>query len=248
MSGINVLYRIPAVRSREIYAEHLREKLGEPESSIYWDEERKGSVWNKWRILNSHKDYPDATHICMLDDDADVVNNFKALAEKAVSAFPDSIMTFCHCNANPVRMAEKPLGSPYLKLANYDFRGISMVVPVMYIDDFMEWWTKWLSHYPKNIYKRDDTSWKMYACVKRIDCILTVPNLVRALEIPSAIHPQWSVRNSDLWTGYDVEPTQFDVDWYGVRQSKKLFDFHLKKDEPVVRYVTAEYKKQLAFM
>lgn len=248
MSGVNVAYRIPAVRSREEHAENLRAKLGEPESSIYWDEERKGSVWNKWRILNSHKDYPDVTHFCLLDDDADVVNGFKPLAETAISNFPDAFVSFCHCNANPVRMAEKPLGSPYLKLANYDFRGISLVFPVKYIDDFMAWWEKWLSHYPKRIYKRDDTSIKMYACVKRIPCILTVPNLVRALEIPSAIHPQWSVRNSDLWTGYDVEPTQFDVDWYGVRENKKLFDFHLKKDEPVVQYVTREYEKQLALL
>ena len=244
MSAVKAIYRIPAVRTREQYAERLRERLSEPETSIFWDEERRGSVWNKWRIWNSYRDHPGVSHVCMLDDDADVVNNFKPIAETAMAQFPDAIMTFCHCNANPVRMREKPHGTPYLRLTNYDLRGISVALPVKYIDGFMSWWEEWLAKNPKTR-NRDDTALKMYACVKRIPVIVTIPNLVRPLDIPSAIHPWCKSRESDLWVGYDVDAKQFEVDWYGERKSKRLFDFHLPETEPVVQYVTAEYKKQL---
>lgn len=235
-----IIYRIPAVRTREEYALDLCKKIEEPESSIFWDDERRGSVWNKFRIWELYKQFPSATHICMLDDDADVVHNFKDFVEIAVSYFPDAIMTFCHCNANPVRYREKGANTPYILLKNYDFRGISVVLPIKYIEGYLEWHRRELYWY-----KRDDTSLKMYAVLKHIPCMLTVPNLVRAREIPSAIHPWCQVRNSDLWEGYDVNISQFKTSEYVVRKSEKMFDLHTSLDYPILNEVRREYAKLL---
>ena len=236
----NIIYRIPAVRSREQYAIALCDAIEEPRSSIFWDEDRKGSVWNKFRIWNLYKEFPEVTHICMLDDDAEVVHGFKDFVEVAVSNFPDCILSFCHCNANPVRMKEKAPHTPYMLLRNFDFRGISLCVPVQYINGYLDF-----VHERLPDYKRDDTSLKMYACMQNIPCILTVPNLVRAREIPSAIHPRFMSKNSDTWQGFDVDINQFKTSEYSVRKSNRLFDFHLKPDVPIVQEVAAIYKKRL---
>lgn len=238
-----ILYRIPAVRSREQHALDLCHSIGEPETSIFWDEERRGSVWNKFRIWNLYKEYPEVTHICMLDDDADVVHGFKKFVQVATDNFPDCILSFCHCNANPVRMREKATHTPYMLLRNFDFRGISLCLPVKYIQGYLQFVADRL---PK--YRRDDTSLKMYACLKDIPCILTVPNLVRAKEIPSAIHPRFMSKNSDTWVGYDVDLRQFKTTDYVVRKRKQLFDFHMKKEEQIVHEVTEVYRKRLLLL
>lgn len=239
----NILYRIPAVRSREQYAVELCDSIGEPRTSIFWDEERKGSVWNKFRIWELYKEHPECTHICMLDDDAEVVNRFKDFVEISAENFPDAIVSFCHCNANPVRMKEKARNTPYMLLKNFDFRGIAICVPTKYLEDYLNF------HRTKLYwYKRDDTSLKMYATIKRIPCILTVPNLVRAREIPSAIHPWCQVRNSDLWIGKDVNIDQFRTCEYSVRKSEQMFDLHTSKDYPVLDEVKVAYAKWLTLM
>lgn len=236
----SIIYKIPAVRSREEYALDLCKKLNEPQTSIFWDEERKGSVWNKFRIWELYKEFPNVTHICMLDDDADVVNEFKDFVNIATDFFPDAIMTFCHCNANPVRYKEKGKYTPYMLLTNYDFRGISVCFPVKYIPEYLEWQRKELPGY-----RRDDTGLKMFAVLKHIPCMLTIPNLVRAREIPSAIHPWCKVNNSDLWKGYNIDKEQFKTGEYVVRKSERLFDFHTSKQYPVLEKVRKEYEKTL---
>lgn len=235
-----IIYRIPAVRSREKYAIDLCRNLGEPLSSIYWDDERRGSVWNKFRIWRLCEQDPSITHICMLDDDADIVHNFKDFVEVSVQNFPDAILSFCHCNANPVRMKEKAAHTPYMLLQNFDFRGISLCVPTKYLRGYLQFVADRLPDY-----KRDDTSLKMYACLQDIPCILTVPNLVRAMQIPSAIHPRFMSKNSDTWVGYDVDINQFRTTDYCVRKSRQLFDFHMKKGTPIVDEITAVYKRRL---
>lgn len=236
----NIIYRIPAVRSREQYALDLCEKLNEPASSIFWDEERKGSVWNKFRIWELYKQFPEASHICMLDDDADVVHDFKDFVDIMTDFFPDAIMTFCHCNANPVRFKEKGLRTPYMLLKNFDFRGISVCLPVKYIPEYLDWHRAELSWY-----KRDDTSLKMFAVLKHIPCMLTIPNLVRPREIPSAIHPWCQVRPSDLWKGYDIDKAQFKTSEYVVRQNERMFDLHTSKQYPILDKVRQEYARTL---
>ena len=239
----NILFRIPAVRERESYAIELCDSIGEPHESIYWDDDRNGSVWNKFKIWRLYEKHPEATHICMLDDDAEVVHGFKDFVRIAADMFPDAILSFCHCNANPVRMKEKAKNTPYMLLKNFDFRGISVCVPTKYLKDYMRFHEEKLYWY-----KHDDTSLKMYAVLNSIPCILTVPNLVRAKEIPSAIHPWCQVRNSDLWIGYDVDINQFKTSEYSIRKSEKMFDLHTSKNYPVLDDVRKAYARWLALM
>ena len=236
----NIIYRIPAVRSREQYALASCAKIDEPHSSIFWDEERRGSVWNKFRIWELYKTNPDLTHICMLDDDADVVNNFKDFVQVAAENFPDAILSFCHCNANQVRRKERGKHTPYLLLRNFDFRGISICVPVKYLEGYLKFHREKLYWY-----KRDDTSLKMYAALQNIPCILTIPNLVRALEIPSAIHPWCQVRNSELWDGYDVDIKQFMTSEYAIGQKLKMFDVHTSQKYPIIDEVKTVYERRI---
>lgn len=241
---MRIIYRVPAVRSRQEHAERLARDLQEPGDSIYWDEERRGSRWNKFRIWKDAIE-SGATHICMIDDDAEVVNRFKEIVGITTEHFPNAIMSYFHGNANPVRAKERLPNTPYLKLRNYDFRGIAITVPVDILPEYIRFDDKWFGKYTYREYSHDDTTLKMFAILNRIDCFLTIPFCVNALQVPSAIHPWAMTKSSDGWAGKDIDVEQFQTSEYGVTKSRRAIDTHLRHDEEIKRIVLREYKRQL---
>ena len=74
---VKICYRILAVRSREKFAIELANSIAEPLSSIMWDEDKKGCPWNNNRACKEFLKTKEYTHLCLIDDDAVVVNGFK---------------------------------------------------------------------------------------------------------------------------------------------------------------------------
>ena len=150
--SVKVAYRIMAVRERQPLVEDLLAKLGEPETSVFWDEERKGSLWNAKRIWSSYKDLNDGTtHICLLCDDADVVNDFKGAVQKCVENFPNAIWTFA--NRPQVRGDQRGKNTPYIKIWNCWIRGICCLMPVSLIDGWFAFYDSFSSYgFIPNVY------------------------------------------------------------------------------------------------
>lgn len=231
MFKVKIMYRVLAVRSREKYAKELIRSIGEPESSIMWDEDLRGCPWNNNRTCRQFLESDGSfTHLLLIDDDAVVVNGFKEIVETSVSRFPDAIWTFFD---NTHSFKDRPKHTPYIELFNKNMRGICKVMPRQYIAPFLDFWdTRIAPFYPK--WNHEDTAKKMFALLNNIRVMATIPCLVNARQIKSAIPTHHNItRNTDCWQGKDISKEQFLTSDYEVDRIRTLFMTHLKKDEPI---------------
>lgn len=234
MNKIKIAYRIMAVRERQALVEDLLEKLGEPESSVFWDEDRNGSMWNAKRIWSSYKECPEGTtHICLLCDDADVVNNFKDAVQKCVEHFPNAIWTFA--NRPQVKGDQRGSNTPYIKIWNCWIRGICCLMPV----DLIDGWFAFLERYfaNKKGWSYEDTTTSLYALLNGIDVMMPIPNLAVGKDVTSVIKGHMRLnrdRDQSCWYGYDIDLSQFDTSEYVVSKGRGGFEFHLYENEDVL--------------
>lgn len=237
---IKIMYRILAVRSREQYALELADSIGEPRSSIMFDDELRGCPWNNNRVCRSFLKTDDYTHLLLIDDDAIVVNNFKQIVEMAVTIFPDCIWTFFD---NTHKYSDKPQNTPYIELFNKNMRGICKVLPRYVIAPFLSFWdTEIAPFYPD--WNHEDTAKKMFALLNDIKVMSTIPCLVNARQIKSAIPTHHNVTpNTDCWQGKDIDVAQFATNQYEVDRIRSLFMTHLKKDEQICRKCAEKFMK-----
>lgn len=247
MSQIKIAYRIMAVRERQSQVEDLLKKLDEPETSVFWDEDRNGSMWNAKRIWSSYKDMPsDITHICLLCDDCDVVNNFKGAVQKCVENFPDAIWTFA--NRPQVKGTERGKFTPYIKIWNCWIRGICCLMPVKYIDGWFEFLERYFSDNPKWSY--EDTTTSLYALLNDIDVMMPIPNLAVGKDVKSVIKGHTRLnrdRDMSCWFGRDIDIRQFNTCEFVTSKSRSMFEFHLYNDEEVLVLARQKIEKKKKF-
>lgn len=234
MSKVKIAYRIIAVRERQALVEDLLKKLGEPESSALYDDERNGSLWNAKRVWNSYKELPEGTtHICLICDDADVVNNFKEAVQKCVEHFPNAIWTFS--NRPQVKGDHRGNNTPYVKIWNCWIRGICCLMPVSLIDGWFAFLERYFSDIPRWSY--EDTTTSLYALMNNIDVMMPIPNLAVGKDVNSVIKGHSRLnrdRDKSCWYGYDIDLSQFDTNEYVVSKSRAGFEFHLYDDEEIL--------------
>lgn len=229
---VKIMYRILAVRSREKHAIELAQSIGEPESSIMWDEDLRGCPWNNNRTCEDFLKATEYTHLLTIDDDAIVVEGFKEIVEMAVLRFPDAIWTFFD---NTHTFKDKPPNTPYLELFNKNVRGICKVLPRAVVAPFLNFWrTEIVPFYPE--WNHEDTAKKMFALLNDIPVMATIPSLVCARQIKPAIKTHHNVTpNTDCWRGRIIDKEQFKTLDFAVDRTRSLFMMHLDKNEPVCR-------------
>ena len=234
MNQIKIAYRVIAVRERQELVEDLLLKINEPETSVFWDEEHKGCMWNVKRIWGSYKDLPEGTtHLCVLADDADVVNNFKEAVQKCVEHFPDCIWTFA--NYPQVNGKERGKFTPYIKIWNKQVRGICYLMPVNLIQGWLDFYEKYLSGVKG--WQHDQVTTSLYALINDIDVMMPIPNLVIGKDVLSVIKGHRRLnRNRDMscWFGRDIDIRQFNTSEFVVSKSRSYFEFHLHHNEEVL--------------
>jgi len=237
---VKIAYRITAVRSREKYAIALCDSIDEPRSSIMWDEALRGSQWNKNRTIEEVLDQG-YTHVCLLDDDAIVVNNFKGIVQQCVEHFPDAFWTFFSDETHSLK--DKPASTPYLELFNKNCKGIGLVMPVQHIRPYLEFYEKEFAHkYPK--WNHDDTAKKMYCLLNNIRVMMPIPNLIFARQIRSAMPTHHNITpNSDCWQGKDLDLRQFDTYEFEVDKVRSMFWVHLDKNEEIVQRCVQKFRR-----
>lgn len=232
MSQIKVIYRVMAVRERQEQVDDLCKKLGEENTSIFWDENHNGSMWNAKRIWREN--IPEGTtHICLLCDDADVVNNFKEAVQKCVENFPNAIWTFA--NRPQVTGDQRGENTPYVKIWNCWIRGICCLMPVSLIDG----WFAFLEKHFADIkgWSYEDTTTSLYALLNNIDVMMPIPNLAVGKDVKSVIKGHTRLnrkRDMSCWYGRDIDLSQFDTKDYVTSKSRAYFEFHLHNDEEVL--------------
>lgn len=238
-----IAYRILAVPER---AEHVRDilnRLHMDEDIVFWDNDHNGCMWNALRLWGSYKSLDaDYTHLCLIADDALIVNQFVQASTKCAQRFPGAIWSFATYDAHANQRSKD---SPYVELWNCNLRGLCYMMPVWLVQGYLDFYDKYLSQKPK--WERDDVTCKMYALTHGIPVMMPIPNLAIAKKIPSVIKGHWKTnRIEDCWAGEDIDLSQFDTFKYSVSRGRALFDTHLKADEPAFIVTQNAYKKKIA--
>lgn len=239
---MKIAFKILAVREREPLVKELLKKLGESDDScVMWDEAHNGCMWNALQLWGSYKTLPpDVTHLCLIADDAEIVNEFKDIATECVSRFPDAIWTFATYDTEG---RERGKYTPYVELWNCNLRGLCYLMPVGLIQGYIDFYNKYLSHLKK--WERDDVTCKMYAMVNGIKVMMPIPNLAIAKKVPSVIPGHWKTKRiTSCWYGVDIDKAQFMTNDYVVSKRRALFDMHLHENEPAYQITQKAYMRK----
>ena len=235
---MEIEYKIIAVEDRAETANALHEKI--EGSKIYWDYERRGCVWNKFRALRDISGK--TTHVVMLDDDAGIINAFQDIVPLAVQRFPDALWSFY---SGQITAKERKKDTPYVVLQNYNYRGIGGCIPVKYIEGYIDFFERECSGFTirGKPWPHDDCAMKMYALLNRIPVMTTIPNLVKDLELKSTLGHHIT-KSSDCWQGYDIDARQFRTMESQMCYDSRLFDLHIKKETPLAQRIIKEFDRQ----
>ena len=243
MSDVKIAFRVIAVRERQNLVEDLLQKIDEPESSVFWDEEHNGCMWNALRAWKSYKNLPEGTtHLCIMADDADVVNDFKAAVQKCVEHFPECIWTFA--NYPQIKGSDRGRFTPYMKIWNKQVRGICYLMPVNLIQGWLDFYEKYLSGVKG--WNHDQVTTSLYALINDIDVMMPIPNLVVGKDVLSVIKGHTRLnRNRDMscWFGRDIDLRQFNTSEFVTSKSRGMFEFHLWNDEEVLLLAKKKIEK-----
>lgn len=240
---MKVAFKILAVRERQDLVFDILKRLGETDDScVCWDEEHNGCMWNALQLWGSYKTLPeDVTHLCLIADDALIVNGFKDYVSMCVERFPDAIWTFATYDTEGT---ERGKYTPYIELWNCNLRGLCYLMPVSRIQGYLDFYQKYLSHLKR--WERDDVTCKMYAMVNGIKVMMPIPNLAVSKKVPSVIPGHWKQKRiTSCWYGENIDKTQFLANDCVLSKKRSLFDMHLHSDEKAYIITEAAYKRKL---
>jgi hypothetical protein len=229
--------RIMAVRSRKPMVDRLLAQLGMDESIVFYDDEGLGCIGNALRIWGTPlKD--DESHLLVLQDDVEVVNNFVEIATKCINQFPKAIFGFFNYT---LRYEDKQRESPYVLMKNHNVKGESMLIPKEYIQGYIDFYNSELR--AKN-YPHDDATCRMYALLNDIPVFSTIPCLVNNLcPVNSVMGHNDANHYSRVWEGYDVDVRQFETKEYSISRKFPIIT-HLAKDDPLNMRVKERLKRR----
>lgn len=216
--------RIMAVRSRKAMVDNLLKQLGLDESIVFYDDEGLGCIGNAMRIWGTPlKD--DETHLLVLQDDVEVVDDFLKIVNICINRFPEAIFGFFNYT---LRYEDKQTESPYVLMKNHNVKGESMLMPKERIQGYIDFYNRELRE--KN-YPHDDATCRMYALMNDIPVFSTIPCLVNNLcPVNSVMGHNDKNHYSRVWEGYNVDIKQFETNEYSVSRPFPIFT-HLPKDD-----------------
>lgn len=224
-----IAYKIIAVPDRASLVSDLLFKL-KVDAQVYMDYEKRGCIWNALRAWGDYKELSsDYTHICVLQDDIDIVNQFTECTQECANHFPDAIFGFM---SNWLSLSKHKTTTPYINMLNYNISGCCIMMPIKYINGFIDMYMNW---FPDLSYNFDDAFCRIYALVNNIPVFSVLPNIIKCKEVPSQIAHHRTNFSLCAWQGYDIDLKRFSTNEYvNVAVSKKgVLNTHLPKDHPL---------------
>jgi len=177
--------RIMAHPKRRDLVMALLRRLGRNDDIVTWDDRpRGGDAQYTSRLTWLQPMPPGAMHRLVLQDDADVCDDFTAIVERAARAHPDAIMTFFHTG---MRFSDRKVHSPYVLLPGANIHGVAIMMHAGLIGPCHDWIARHLGEaYPHN-----DRAIGEFALADRVKCITTVPSICQHLcAMDSILDPQ----------------------------------------------------------
>lgn len=236
MSSVEV--RIVAVPERKDGVNYLLNRLG-GDAKVYWDISRMGCIANCLRTW-ADPCKPETTHVAVLQDDVDVIDNFKETAERICQNFPDAIIAVIDCEIKPDEAKE---GTPYILMRNPNFRGCGIIMPKKHIQPFLEFYHNAIAGYP-----HDDSAIGIWAFLNDIPALATYPALGQHLGAHRSViskvhnaHNEYS-RISKLWVGQRAD-ANWETGDYAISKAYPLI-CHLRKEHAVAKKVVGKKKQR----
>lgn len=226
------------VPSRRKNIEQNQKKLGVESGNIFYDMQKNGCMWNALRTWGSPTK-EDTTHLLVLQDDVEVVDNFLEVCQVMIDTFPDAIFGLCD---RSVTFSDKKEGTPYLKLRRCDVSGQAIIMPVKYINKFIAFYHKNLKGYP-----HDDGAIMMFAIINDVEVFTTIPSTVQHIEPERSVisHTHNSAgKISRVYMGSKslaVEP--FKTKDFGLSRKHPL-DTGLNKNHPLQIQIKQKIKEE----
>lgn len=232
---MKVAYRVLAVEERKDLVEDLVKKLPEDRTEVMWDIDHKGCMWNAVRAWKTYADLPeDISHLCIMADDAEVVECFDQAVQKCVEHFPDCIWTFA--NYPQIQGKHKKRNTPYMEIWNKQVRGICYLMPKEMVPRWLSFYEKFLSN--RKGWQHDQVTTSLFALLNGIKVMMPIPNLVVGKDVLSVIKGHRRLnrdRDQSCWWGEQIDLGQFDTYDYGISPSRGSFELHLNKEDSLYK-------------
>ena len=163
-----------AVRERrEKYILPMLKVLNLSEDIVFYDKPRKKKI----AMQNAKRTWlskTSSTHVCVLQDDLQLCDNFVQIVNKCSEKFPRAIFSFYQPR---LRWEDKGKDTPYIRITSCGMYGQAIMMPANMIPLVFYWGDKnYGSDYP-----HDDTVIGFFASVNEVPVMATIPCLVQHL-------------------------------------------------------------------
>ena len=190
---MSVDYRIIAVRERSKIVDSIIESIRPQEAIVFFDDEHKGCIWNALRAWKSCEQ-SEGTHICVLQDDIELADNFCIVADMISKLFPEAIVAFYNQDLN----AKDFDGSTYGILPTCSVSAPAIMMPKDVAIQFVRFFN---SHLDLS-YNYDDGAIRMFAILSNVQVLTMCPSIVRCIDcVKSTFGNSHSKKNTSVWCG-----------------------------------------------
>lgn len=211
---MNIAVNIMAVPERMDMADELLSHLS-PETRVLVDEEHRGVWYNAKRAWST---YPsDATHVAVLQEDAEVCRDFIGTLERIVAEEPTHVVTLCPFGKTLGRKAQQ--GVRWVRMYPWRTFGVANVMPVKRAESWLRWCSK---HMPDNLegYENsDDGRLGDYLLQTRIPLYAVLPAPVQHRHGRSVIGHN-DRRNLRSYASIPTNVSGLSIDW----SSRVMYD------------------------
>lgn len=198
---MSIEIHLMGVKTRQANIDILKQDLALTEDQIIYDDREVGgdalyTAIKAWEsLLNS-----EATHVMVIQDDAEVCNNFKTYAEQIITNFPDKAFSLFPFDYQHYTDISKE--SPY-----YETRicsAVALVLPKKYLKDYVDFLKQQTEE------KNDSTLFRLFCKDNNIQILTVLPALVQHLGDYSLVYGNAIVRkiesfNKDIpeWVNFN---------------------------------------------
>lgn len=192
--------RIMATRKREGIVKAILSQIGMDESVVFYDDAGIGCLPNAMRAWSAPIK-EGCTHVMVLQDDIEVVDDFMEICNIAIRTFPRAaIIPFCRY----LKPEDRKTDSPYIYMKNKQVSGQCIILTRDDAEKMVQFYETKVKHLK---YRHDDGVIGTYLLLNDTPTFSTIPSLVQHIcPEDSVIHRSHNFAKniSYVWEGRDV--------------------------------------------
>lgn len=188
-----IKYIIIGVHERDEMIKNIIKDFGEP-IEVYYDKIRDKICSRRLNyVLEKYQNY--YTHICIMQDDIQLCDNFKTITTIMCETHSDVIYAL---QCNTIKLKERIKDTPYI-LNTRGMSGQCIIFPTKYITDFIGFQKR---NGLYNTYRHDDILIRLFTQYYHINVFTTIPCLIKHLAPRNSLLGHYNSNGvSHVWMG-----------------------------------------------